>query len=290
MHPAPPALQPPVCFSLVLRQSGPLQSGPPSAVMKPALWSLLVLVCLSSPGRSDCQGDCLACGSLLPPPRIQTLGQQQGFNSLVCLLECEGHLSPAPTWELCQRATPPHYPYPPEGGSVSKRAEEALSLNLVPGDLESDGELLYSAAMEGYQDGEDQEGNAPDPDDPNYDSYGSTENDDSLGLENRVAENRKRSAHGEDEEEEAVVQLIKRFGGFQKGRHGYKKLIGGPVGRPLQKRLGGFIGIRKSARKWNNQKRVSRLLRQYLEMTSSRTSGRRFSNPGPWPKRQHKRL
>ncbi|XP_010881440.1 prepronociceptin b [Esox lucius] len=259
--------------------------------MKPALWSMLLLVCLSSPGRSDCQGDCLACVPLLPPPLPQTLGQEQGFNTLVCLLECEGQLSPALSWELCQRATLPHYPLSPEGGSVSKRAEEALSLNMVPGDLESDGKLLYSAAMERYQqDGEDQEEGALERSDANYDSYGSTEN--SLALEDREEEDRRRRSHGEDTEEEAVVQLTKRFGGFLKGRHGYRKLMGGPVGRPLQKRLGGFIGIRKSARKWNNQKRVSQLLRQYLEMTSSRTSGRagRFSNPGAGPRRQHKRL
>ncbi|XP_057244845.1 prepronociceptin, partial [Malurus melanocephalus] len=34
----------------------------------------------------------------------------------------------------------------------------------------------------------------------------------------------------------------------------------------VQKRYGGFIGVRKSARKWNNQKRFSEFLRQYLGM------------------------
>ncbi|ROL43449.1 Prepronociceptin [Anabarilius grahami] len=58
-----------------------------------------------------------------------------------------------------------------------------------------------------------------------------------------------------------------------KGRHGFRKLVSS--GRPLQKRYGGFIGIRKSARKWNNQKRVSQLLRQYLSLTGrSGRSGR----------------
>ncbi|CAB1334975.1 unnamed protein product [Coregonus sp. 'balchen'] len=39
-------------------------------------------------------------------------------------------------------------------------------------------------------------------------------------------------------------------------------------GRPLQKRYGGFIGVRKSARKWNNQKRFSDFLKQYLGMST----------------------
>ncbi|XP_025896791.1 prepronociceptin [Nothoprocta perdicaria] len=36
--------------------------------------------------------------------------------------------------------------------------------------------------------------------------------------------------------------------------------------RDVQKRYGGFIGVRKSARKWNNQKRFSEFLKQYLGM------------------------
>lgn len=83
--------------------------------------------------------------------------------------------------------------------------------------------------------------------------------------------------------EAAGLQLAKRFGGFMKGRHSYRKLVGRavplvvpePNGRSLQKRYGGFIGIRKSARKWNSQKRVSQLLRQYLSLTG-RSS--RFNN------------
>ncbi|KAM8810000.1 prepronociceptin [Eudromia elegans] len=47
---------------------------------------------------------------------------------------------------------------------------------------------------------------------------------------------------------------------------------GGPrweraAARGVQKRYGGFIGVRKSARKWNNQKRFSEFLKQYLGMS-----------------------
>lgn len=40
-----------------------------------------------------------------------------------------------------------------------------------------------------------------------------------------------------------------------------------PTARGVQKRYGGFIGVRKSARKWNNQKRFSEFLKQYLGMS-----------------------
>ncbi|XP_066064440.1 prepronociceptin isoform X2 [Chamaea fasciata] len=45
----------------------------------------------------------------------------------------------------------------------------------------------------------------------------------------------------------------------------------------VQKRYGGFIGVRKSARKWNNQKRFSEFLKQYLGMAP------RSSEYGPGP-------
>nr|XP_029503475.1 proenkephalin-A-like [Oncorhynchus nerka] len=293
--------------------------------MKWPLWSLLLLLCRCTPGQSGCQGDCLACGLLLSNPQ----SQQQAFNTLVCLLECDGHVSPALTWDLCQRAMLPHYPLPPDDGAVSKRAEEKLSLNHGPVDLESDGKMLYSAAMGLYQqDGADQEDEALVRRDSQYDSSplgltaegdslalgmesreeeeevrrrrsGQGEEGDSLalGMESREEEEevrRRRSGQGEEgDEEDAVVQLTKRFGGFLKGRHSYRKLIGGPERKSLQKRLGGFIGIRKSARKWNNQKRVSQLLRQYLGMTGSRTPGRgvgRFTNPAQGLRRLPSRL
>ncbi|XP_036840509.1 proenkephalin-A [Oncorhynchus mykiss] len=293
--------------------------------MKWPLWSLLLLLCRCTPGQSGCQGDCLACGLLLSNPQ----SQQQAFNTLVCLLECDGHVSPALTWDLCQRAMLPHYPLPPDDGAVSKRAEEKLSLNHDPVDLESDGKMLYSAAMGLYQqDGADQEDEALVRRDSQYDSSplgltaegdslalgmesreeeeevrrrrsGQGEEGDSLalGMESREEEEevrRRRSGQGEEgDEEDAVVQLTKRFGGFLKGRHSYRKLIGGPERKSLQKRLGGFIGIRKSARKWNNQKRVSQLLRQYLGMTGSRNPGRgvgRFTNPAQGLRRLPSRL
>lgn len=205
----------------------------------------------------------------------------------VCLLECEGHVSSSLTWEVCKRAVRlSHHPTLSEGGALLKRTGEGLELTSL--DLNSDSELLQSAAAERFQEGGRDE-TPLEQRSVQYDSSlpeSSEEGEGLRGLDLSLAdEERKprgeRNAGGdsqleaaEDDASEAVT-LSKRFGGFQRGRHGYRKLIGSPT-RPLQKRYGGFIGVRKSARKWNSQKRVNQLLRQYLGMRSSRSG--RFNN------------
>uniref|UniRef100_A0A667YUB1 Prepronociceptin b n=1 Tax=Myripristis murdjan TaxID=586833 RepID=A0A667YUB1_9TELE len=232
--------------------------------MKTPLWCLVVLLaCLFTPVRGDCQGECVACGLLLQQQQLQ-----QAFNTMVCLLECEGHVTSSLTWEVCKRAVKlSQYPSLPEGGALSKRTGEQLELTSF--DLDSDGALLLSAAAERFQDGDQSEGSFKQRS-AQYDSslLGSDEAGEGLqGLDLK----------GDEDEDSEATRLSKRFGGFLRGRHGYRKLIGSPA-RPLQKRYGGFIGIRKSARKWNSQKRVNQLLRQYLGMRSSR-SGRLNSVP-----------
>ncbi|KAM8831454.1 prepronociceptin b [Spinachia spinachia] len=233
--------------------------------MKIPLWYLLVLLAsLFTPGRSDCQGECVACGALLQ--------QQQAFNTMVCFLECEGSVSSSFTWQVCQRAVKlSRHPF--------KRTGEGLELSYP--DANPDSGLLQSAAAQ--QDGPPYEQRGV-PYDSSLLESSSEEGEGLLGSELSLSggernprEERNEGSDGrqegsrEDKASEAVT-LSKRFGGFQRGRHGYRKLIGSPM-RALQKRYGGFIGVRKSARKWNSQKRVNQLLRQYLGMRSSR-SGR----------------
>nr|XP_019947217.1 PREDICTED: proenkephalin-A-like isoform X1 [Paralichthys olivaceus] len=253
--------------------------------MKIPLWCLVVLLaCLFTPGRSDCQGQCAACSMLLQ----QQQQLQQAFNTMMCLLECEGHVSASFTWEVCKRAVKlSHHPLFPEGGALFKRTGEELEL--TPLDLNTDGELLQSSAAERFQEG-DQDEIPLKQRSVQYDSSLLESSEDGEGLqgldlslvdeEMKLREERNVGSDSqlevdEDDSSEAAVALSKRFGGFQRGRHGYRKLIGSPM-RPLQKRYGGFIGVRKSARKWNSQKRVNQLLRQYLGMRSSRSG--RFNN------------
>ncbi|KAM6355372.1 PNOC protein, partial [Podargus strigoides] len=58
--------------------------------------------------------------------------------------------------------------------------------------------------------------------------------------------------------------ISRRLGGFPRGTRGSRPA---PTAKGVQKRYGGFIGVRKSARKWNNQKRFSEFLKQYLGMS-----------------------
>lgn len=207
----------------------------------------------------------------------------------MCLLECEGRVSHSLTWEACKRAVKLS-----EGAAESTRTGEELGMTSL--DLNSDSELLESAAAESFREG-DRDEMPFEQRSAQYDSSlleSSEEGEDLRGLdldkerqprEERNAEDDGQLERDEDDAPEAVT-LSKRFGGFQRGRHGYRKLIGSPV-RPLQKRYGGFIGVRKSARKWNSQKRVNQLLRQYLGMRSSR-SGRFNSIPITRAWRQNK--
>lgn len=209
--------------------------------MRSPVWSLVVLMlgCLSSPVKADCQGECVACGVLLQQQQME-----QAFNTMVCLLECEGHVSSSLTWEVCKRAVPLSQQQAfSDAVLLFKRAGEELA----PQDLSSEREgpmEQYDSALESLEEQEsrDVEGDSP---------------------------------LAPDEEDSRSRSISKRFGGFQRGRHGYRRIFSSPI-RPLQKRYGGFIGVRKSARKWNSQKRVNQLLRQYLGMRSSR-SGRPVS-------------
>lgn len=209
------------------------------------------------------------------------------FRLQVCLLECEGHVSSLLTWELCKRSIKmSNNPMFPEGGALFKRTGKELELTSL--DLNSDSELLQSATAERLQVGDQDETSVEQPS-VQYDSSLLESSDEGEGLQgldlDRVDEEMTPSEErnvacdspleGDKGDSSESIKLSKRFGGFQRGRHGYRKLIGSPM-RPLEKRYGGFIGVRKSARKWNSQKRVNQLLRQYLSMRSSHSG--RFNN------------
>ncbi|CAM9154428.1 unnamed protein product [Lampetra planeri] len=246
--------------------------------MKIPLWCLVVLLaCLFTPGRSDCPEECVACGLLLQQQQLD-----QAFNTMVCLLECEGHVSSSLTWEVCKRTVKiSTHPMFTDGGALLKRVGEQLEMTFP--DVTSDrGPLSAESAQEA------------DPLEQQRVPYDSSLLDSSeeeqeppqkLREERNVGSAAAAQLEGDGDESSESVSLSKRFGGFQRGRHGYRKLIGSPMIRPLQKRYGGFIGVRKSARKWNSQKRVNQLLRQYLGMRSSR-SGRFNNSPRVW--RQNK--
>ncbi|XP_017287869.1 prepronociceptin b [Kryptolebias marmoratus] len=239
--------------------------------MKISLWCLVALMgCLFTPARSDCQGECVACGLLLQQQQLQ-----EAFNTIVCLLECEGHVSSSLTWEVCKRAVKlSQHPSLAEEGALLKRAGGELT----PLDLSAGSEVLQYFQEENLGEIPSEQRSV------RYDSslLESSEEGESLqalGLPDEDGEQRSSESdaqlEGERGDSSEGAGFSKRFGGFQRGRHGYRKVIGSPA-RPLQKRYGGFIGVRKSARKWNSQKRMNQLLRQYLGMRSNRSG--RFNN------------
>uniref|UniRef100_A0A4W5KIN0 Prepronociceptin a n=1 Tax=Hucho hucho TaxID=62062 RepID=A0A4W5KIN0_9TELE len=158
--------------------------------------------------------------------------------SQVCLVECEGNVSPAFTWDMCRKPSG-------EGGlmyPVALQRFDHVVRALGIDELGSESRLIADA----YNSQLPQE---------------MQERDEEVGDKEEGDNAMEREQDGA-----AGISLSKRFGGFLKGRHGYRKLMG--PGRPLQKRYGGFIGVRKSARKWNNQKRFSEFLKQYLGMST----------------------
>ncbi|KAG5857378.1 hypothetical protein ANANG_G00018830 [Anguilla anguilla] len=225
--------------------------------MKTPLWTLLLLLCLCVPGRCDCQRDCLACSQSLP--------KEQAFNMLACLVECEGGTAPTTTWELCRQVIDQaQFPSLPLGSSMLKRDKEELAA-LLPANQENSG-LLYSEALQHFSqvaralglDELDREGRTA--------QLGTAYRSEPRGSEEEEERQEEEDGAGEGQRDGAALSLTKRFGGFLKGKHGYRKLM--DPGRYLQKRYGGFIGVRKSARKWNNQKRFSEFLKQYLSLTT----------------------
>uniref|UniRef100_A0A8C6TI52 Prepronociceptin a n=1 Tax=Neogobius melanostomus TaxID=47308 RepID=A0A8C6TI52_9GOBI len=188
----------------------------------------LLLLCLCDLGQSDCQADCVSCSHILP--------KRLSFNTVVCLIECEGNVSPAFSWDFCRKAL--LRPFEALKGPARKRSREEVE-SLFPDEEEPvENDLLLPVALQRF--------------DHVARSFGLDESD--TGDK----------AHGD-----VGLSVSKRFGGFVKGRHGYKKIMS--PGRSYQKRYGGFIGIRKSARKWNNQKRFSEFLKQYLGMSARAT-------------------
>ncbi|XP_054627032.1 prepronociceptin [Dunckerocampus dactyliophorus] len=208
----------------------------------------LLLLCVCDAAHADCQDDCLSCSRLLP--------KQRTFNTVECLFECEANASPASSWDICRGSL--------SLSSMPKRSQEEVEAFFPAEDedeAEEEGERLPWALQRFHHVtqalGLDERVVGGD------DTHSAPSLEDKQEHEDSDVTSR---AQGDDT---GALSISKRFGGFVKGRHGYKKLMA--PSRSYQKRYGGFIGIRKSARKWNNQKRFSEFLKQYLGMSAHAT-------------------
>ncbi|XP_062429114.1 prepronociceptin [Rhea pennata] len=200
--------------------------------MRAVLWDLLLL-CLFAHVLGDCQHDCLNCDQ-------HVYSQWDGFNVLVCVLECEGKAVPRATWELCAAASAG-----PREEDEEDAAGDAADVTLArPFEAEAAGPrgagprpaMAAAAARRAAQVS-------------------------ALLLRQRAAED----GGSEAPPEQAADAAAQRPGARPPAEP--RRRATPAAARGVQKRYGGFIGVRKSARKWNNQKRFSEFLKQYLGMS-----------------------
>lgn len=193
----------------------------------------------------------------------------------MCLTECQANVSPASYLDFCRRVLLSQLSS--LSSAMQRRSQEEVEA-LLPKEREVEeqieGGLLLPVALQRL----DQVTRALGVDGRELGGKGSQLNtafqsQNALSLEDEYEEEAEQEEGASDMaargQGDIGLSLSKRFGGFVKGRHGYRKFIS--PGRSYQKRYGGFIGIRKSARKWNNQKRFSEFLKQYLGMSTRAT-------------------
>ncbi|XP_073529025.1 prepronociceptin [Phyllobates terribilis] len=230
--------------------------------MKALLWSIMLLSLLSHV-LCDCQNDCVTCN--------KHLYQHDNFNTLVCIVECEGKIYSSSMWGACKtvlvkssiRLSMDSFeedfkPFNLEDSQFTSNFKRLSDLTKLS-DLNKikDEKRLSKISNLIHEQGEEEE------EDTSIDGGETT-----LGM-----------STGPDELgdlQDPTNAMAKRFGGFVKGKYSYRKFMG--PSKDLQKRYGGFIGVRKSARKWNNQKRFSEFLRQYLGMSTRSAEYDSFTN------------
>lgn len=185
----------------------------------------------------------------------------------VCLAECEADDSPAPHLDLCRRLLLAQISS--LSGAMQRRSEEEEVEALLPTEREEEEAVaedgLLPVALQRLDEVSRALGGA---------AGGGHQLDVAFRSHKALAALQDQYQEEEAQREDVAaadvgLSVSKRFGGFVKGRHSYRKLVS--PGRAYQKRYGGFIGIRKSARKWNNQKRFSEFLKQYLGMSTRAT-------------------
>nr|XP_056709612.1 prepronociceptin [Euleptes europaea] len=194
---------------------------------------------------SDCRRDCLNCHRHL-------YSHQDDFSLLICVMECEGKLFSSATWGSCNKAT----------GKASlllglDSLEEAAnrplemwdgSLFRSRGHLKQLGDLSRMVDLSKAED-EKQVSKVS-----------------SLIRQPEAEEVTSDGSQAPLGDLQDQLEIPKRLGGFLSGPFGFGQ-VAEPDVQELQKRYGGFIGVRKSARKWHNQKRFSEFLKQYLGMS-----------------------
>ncbi|XP_029452757.1 prepronociceptin [Rhinatrema bivittatum] len=218
--------------------------------MKTLLWNL-VLLCLFANVLSDCQRDCLTCN--------KHLYQQDNFNTLVCIVECEGEVFSSVIWNVCKKAL---------GKTSIQLSIDSMEDNVYK-PLKM-GDSLFQDNLKHLEDLTKLIDLSKIEDEKRVSKISGLIQE--QGEEDRTIDRSETPLHMSNEPDVfhdlqgQSQDISKRYGGFLKGKYSYRKFL--EPARGMQKRYGGFIGVRKSARKWNNQKRFSEFLKQYLGMST----------------------
>ncbi|KAG2467696.1 PNOC protein, partial [Polypterus senegalus] len=198
---------------------------------------------------------------------VDNLPLVNGTTKEVCIDECERRVATTLIWDACDKAIVNSLTQDQDGGLLRLESEE---ITLPKG--WKDG-TIYTTLLKHLTNVVKASGGSPREEDQ---KMSQTPKD---YLEEQDVQE---SSNSNGENYDIFLgnhNLSKRFGGFLKGKYGYKKLL--YPGKSLYKRYGGFIGVRKSARKWNNQKRFSEFLKQFQCLTPEDGVSGHFMEAGP---------
>ncbi|XP_067873378.1 prepronociceptin b [Heterodontus francisci] len=213
--------------------------------MKTFVLSLILLFSLVPCCQGDCVAECLTCNKLIYELRH--------FNVLVCVLQCEGKVISSVIWEDCRKIASASSVLPLDVNTSQTRSKGKVNSGNTRGSLQTMENML--------------------PIDSTEDIY-----DDGAKATFEVDNNQQDTEIPTDQSSygfEAEPLASNTYGGIMEGKHDFKEVAEGT--RSFQKRYGGFMGVRKSARNWSNlsrqtnQKRYSKFLRQYLGLTKRST-------------------
>ncbi|OCT81439.1 prepronociceptin [Xenopus laevis] len=228
-------------------------------MMKALQWNI-VLLCLLGHVLCDCQKDCMTCN--------KHLYQHDNFNTLLCIVECEGKIYSSSMWSVCKTVLVKSSVQL----SVDSFEEDFKPINMEDSQFAANFKRLSDLTKMVDLNKINEEKRLSDI--SNLIREQGEEDTNMEGAENALG----MATYPDDfgQLQNPSNAMSKRFGGFVKGKYSYRKFMG--PSKDLQKRYGGFIGVRKSARKWNNQKRFSEFLRQYLGMSTRSAEYDSFTN------------
>ncbi|XP_072912791.1 prepronociceptin-like [Hemitrygon akajei] len=220
--------------------------------MKTSLLSLALLFHLIHYCQGDCKAECLTCNNLY---------QQEQFSMLVCNLECEGKVPSSVMWKNCRKIISLS-PLLPLKLSTSQAGSLPFGIAGVFETLGSGSTHKFLQAVENIS----PIGNTEDI----YEDKAEATFEVNSSPQDTVMASGKKSYgfQAESLASKPNERATKRNRDISNSVEGEKS---------FQKRYGGFMGIRKSARNWSNlirqtsQKRYSKFLKQYLGLTTRST-------------------